>query len=51
MGYMNSGGILALNDFLPDCNRWAAEAIKEFLQQDLDFEEWVRSNQQLIRKK
>jgi hypothetical protein len=48
---INSGGILALDDFLPESDRYATKAIKEFLLHDHDFEELARFNQQLILRK
>ena len=48
---INHGGILALDDFLPESDRYATKAIKEFLLHDRDFEELARFNQQLILRR
>ena len=48
---INSGGILALDDYLPETDRYATKAITEFLQRDGDFEQIAQFNQQLILRK
>jgi Methyltransferase domain len=48
---ISPGGILALDDFLPDGERYASKAIKQFLHQDREFEKVAFFNQQLILRR